>query len=128
MHKCQDWQILVVWDERSCNVSTCDRGITEKRPDVTIYSTAEKRCLLIELTVPAKENLIICTSQQQKKCKYANVIHECQELSRLGGVKYFPVEVGFRGFTDQTLRTCFKYLDLSSKQIRRAIDDISETA
>jgi hypothetical protein len=43
-------------------------------------------------------------------------------------VNYFPVEVGSRGFTNQTLRCCFKYLDLSNKEIRKAIDDISKTA
>ena len=31
--------------------------VTAKRPDVTIYSTSEKKCVVIELTVPAEENL-----------------------------------------------------------------------
>ena len=41
-------------------------------------------------------------------------------------MKYFPVEVGSRGFTNQTLRSCFKFLDLFNK-IRKAIDLISQT-
>ena len=43
-------------------------------------------------------------------------------------MKYFPVEVGSRGFTNQTLRACFKYLSLSNKEIKKAVDEISKTA
>ena len=98
--------------------------VTAKRPDVTIYSTSEKKCVVIELTVPAEENL--AQANNRKKCKYADLIHECQEAG--WDVRYFPVEVGSRGFTNQTLRACFKYLDLSNKEIRLAIDEISKTA
>ena len=98
--------------------------VTAKRPVVTIYSTSEKRCVVIELTVRAEENL--GQANNRKKCKYADLIHECQEAG--WDVRYFPVEVGSRGFTNQTLRACFKYLDLSNKEIRLAIDEISKTA
>ena len=84
----------------------------------------EKKCVVIELTVPAEENL--AQANNRKKCKYADLIHECQEAG--WDVRYFPVEVGSRGFTNQTLRACFKYLDLSNKEIRLAIDEISKTA
>ena len=75
---------------------------------------------MIELTLPAEENFAQANSR--KKCKYADLIHECQEPG------WEPVEVGSRGFTNQTLRSCFKYLDISNKETRKAIDDISQTA
>ena len=40
----------------------------------------------------------------------------------------FLLGVGSREFTNQTLTSCFKYLDLSNKEIRKAIDDIWKTA
>ena len=123
MQKCQDWEI--VWDEdKSPAMFPPVIVVTAKRPDVAIYSTTEKKCVVIELTVPAEENFAQANSR--KKCKYADLIHECQEAG--WEVKYFPVEVGSRGFTNQTLRSCFKYLDLSNKETRKAIDDISKTA
>ena len=98
--------------------------VTAKRPDVTLYSTSEKKCVVIELTVPAEENLAQANSR--KKCKYTELIQECKEAG--WDVKYFPVEVGSRGFTNQTLRACFKYLKLTNKELRKAVDDISKTA
>ncbi len=32
--------------------------VTAKRSDITIYSTAEIKCVVMELTVPAEENII----------------------------------------------------------------------
>ena len=80
-----------------------------------------KKCVVIELTVLAEENF-----PQANSRKNADLIQECQEAG--WEVKNFPVEDGSRGFTNQTLRSCFKYLDLSNKDIRKAIDDISKTA
>ena len=120
---CEDWEIA--WDEdKSPAMFPPVIVVTAKRPDVTIYSTSEKKYVVIELTVPAEENL--AQANNRKKCKYADLIHECQEAG--WDVRYFPVEVGSRGFTNQTLRACFKYLDLSNKEIRLAIDEISKTA
>ena len=40
----------------SCDVSTYDSSNCE-HSDITIYSTAEKKCVVIEQTLPAVENL-----------------------------------------------------------------------
>ena len=78
----------------------------------------------MQLTVPAEENF--AQAYCMKKCKYADLIQECQEA--IWEMKYFSIEDGSRGFTNQTLRSCFKYLDLSNEEIRKAIDDIPKTA
>ena len=62
----------------------------------------------------------------KKKCKKANLYLVCQ-IARWE-VRYFSVEVESRGFTDQTIRACFKYLKLSDKEIKKAVDEISKTA
>ena len=53
----------------------------------------------------------------EKKCKYTDVIQECQEAG--WEVKYFPIEVGSREFTNQTLRACFKYWTYPTKRSER---------
>ena len=69
--------------------------------------------MVLELTVPVEENFAQANSR--KEFKYANPIQECQEAG--WEVNYFPVEVVSRGLTNQTLRSCFKYLDLCNKEL-----------
>ena len=74
-----------------------------------------QNCVLIELTVPDEENIcanmLISYEYQETGWKWNRRLHP------------FPVEVGF---TNQTLRTCFKYLDLSNKEIKKATDNIQK--
>ena len=105
------------------SVSTFDSGNYET-PRCHHLFHCRKRCIVIKLTVPAEENL--AQAPAGKKCKYADLIHECQKAC--WEVKYFPAELRSRGFTNRTHRSCFEYLDLFNKWIRRTIDDISRTA
>ena len=53
---CENW--LVVWDEDKCPAMFPPEIVTiSRRPDITIYSPSEKQGIIIELTVPAEENL-----------------------------------------------------------------------
>ena len=79
---------------------------------------------MIELIVPAEENF--AQANNIIKCKYADLIHKCQEVVR--EVKYFSVEVGSRGFTNvnkpsEAVSNTWTY---PTKTIRKAIDDVSK--
>ena len=43
-------------------------------------------------------------------------------------MKYFPVEVGSRLFINETLRACLKFLCLTNKEVKKALDNISKAA
>ena len=43
-------------------------------------------------------------------------------------LKYFPVEVKSREFTNTILRTCFKFFSLTNKETRKALDSVARTA
>ena len=78
-----------------------------------------------ELTVPDEENM--AQANLRKKCKYEDLIREGQKsgLQRM----YFPVELGARGsFTGQSLRTCFRFLNLINKEIKVALFSVSKLA
>ena len=79
--------------------------------------------MVIELTVPAEENM---AQANRKKCKYEDLISEGREAG--WEMKYFPIEVGSRGFTNETLRTCMKFLGLTNKELKKALDNISRAA
>ena len=89
---CEDW--LVVWDEDKCPAMfPLEIVTTSRRPDITIYSPSEKQDIIIELTVPAEENLAQANFRG-KKLKYEDLIQEGQSAG--WELKYFPVEVGSR--------------------------------
>ena len=119
----EDWK--VVWDEDKIPaIFPPEIVTTSRRPDITIYSPKERIAVVIELTVPAEENM--AQANHRKKCKYEDLINEGREAG--WEMKYFPIEIGSRGFTNETLRACFKYLGLTNKEMRKALDKISRTA
>ena len=55
IQKCQDWEM--VWGEdKSPAMFPPVIVVTAKCPDVTISSTTEKMCVVLNRTVPAEEN------------------------------------------------------------------------
>jgi len=123
IQNCEDWQ--VVWDEDKCPAMFPPEIVTtSRRPDITIYSPTEKQGIVIELTVPAEENL--AQANLRKKLKYEDLIQDGHAAG--WELKYFPVEVGSRGMINSTLRACFKFLGLTKKEIKKGLDSIARTA
>ena len=76
IQNCNDWK--VVWDEdKQPMVFPPEIVITSRRPDITIYSPSMKVGVIIELTVPAEENM--AQANLRKKCKYEDLIREGRE-------------------------------------------------
>ena len=94
-------------------------------PDVTIYFTTEKGvCVVIELTVHAEGNF----AQANSRKNASMLISYTSARKQVGKWNTSQLEVRSIGFTNQTLRSCFRYLDPSNIEIRKAIDDISRKA
>ncbi|XP_041471215.1 uncharacterized protein LOC121420618 [Lytechinus variegatus] len=107
---CSDWKL--VWDEDKIPMAFPPEIVTRSsRPDIIIHSTSMKVGIVVELTVPAEENM--AQANLRKKCKYEDLIREGKEAG--WALVYFPVEVGSRGFASQSLRTCLKFLGLTKK-------------
>ena len=80
---------------------------TAKRPDIIICSESVKIVVLIDLTVPIKQNL--ADANLRKKCKYSELVAECE--NRSWTTHYFPVDmvgIGSRGFYNTSLPKCRK--------------------
>ena len=118
-----DWK--VIWDEEYDQAvfppQICS---TSSRPDIVIFSEQLKVCVIVELTIPAEENMT--DAHDRKNIKYQSLVSECERQS--WKVKYFPVEVGSRGFPGTSLRHCLKYFRLSNKQIKVVSDEVSNIA
>ena len=84
---------------------------TDQRPDITIWSRNTKVVLLIELTVPADEN--IQAAQIRKKASYDELSREINSVSSWN-TKIITIEVGFVG---KSMNSCLRKLGFICKRI-----------
>ena len=95
------------WSQMPCYVPSRNSD-NIKKTRYHYLLTFEKQGIIIELMVPAKENL--AQANFRKQLKYEDLIHKGQSAG--WELKYFPVEVRSRGFANNTLHTCFKFFGL----------------
>ena len=89
--------------------------------DIVIQSTATKRLVIVELTVPWEER---CQSAYElKKAKYTDLQTLCKE--RVWQTWLFPVEVGCRGFPAQSVWTTLSSLGTAVKALGQAAERAS---
>ena len=67
LQKCQDWEMICDEDNSPVTFPTVI-VVTEKHPDVTMYSIAENKCVVTELTVSAEENFAQGNSRKVQVC------------------------------------------------------------
>ena len=117
-----DWKFLadlgkrLVFPEHIC--------VTSLRPDMVIFSNAEKIIIMVELTCPSEENFQ--ARHEAKLDKYDDLKTSCID----SGWKchLFAVEVGARGYVAQTLSSCLSALGLDSRSVRKCVDKTGDEA
>ncbi|XP_078664128.1 uncharacterized protein LOC144907199 [Branchiostoma floridae x Branchiostoma belcheri] len=97
---------------------------TKLRPDAVLWAEAEKKLVLVELTVPWEER---CEeAYERKKNKYQELIDECR--SKGWQAWLFPVEVGCRGFPAQSVWKLFTAIGVKGKERKVAVRKLGEAA
>nr|XP_022314167.1 uncharacterized protein LOC111118822 [Crassostrea virginica] len=91
-----DWKMRVDLKQRMEFPS--EIAVTNKRPDIVIWSAKTKQAVLLELTVPWEER--IEEAYERKNLKYQELVKNCQENG--WKIWFFAVEVGCRGFVGQS--------------------------
>ena len=86
---------------------------TDLRPDMVIWSSSAKKVIIIELTVPAEEN--VSDAHQRKVTKYQSLISTC--ILSGWDTTFFAVEVGCKGFIGHSFRNCLKQIGISSRLV-----------
>ena len=117
VRRCRDWGM--VWDEDESPAMF---------PPVIVVTTGIQISLFVPLQKKVCGDRTDCRgggnfaqTSSGKGCKCVDLMRECQDTG--WEVKFFLAELRSR-----ELRGCFKCMDLPKKEIRKAIDDISETA
>lgn len=120
LEQADDWKIIV--DLPGCAYDfPANIVITEKRPDLVVWSENIKIIIIMELTVPAERNVF--TAHEKKEEKYESLHNECTKAGY--EVCRYSVEVGALGYVANSMWAALKELGVWSKQLK---DDLSEMA
>ena len=117
-----DWVIL---DDLNGNLIVPPfMAITRLRPDLLLYSSSTKTCIILELTCCCEENF-----EQWHEKKFFKYDPLSNLISSNGWKVYlFPIEIGARGYCSTSLKSCFHRLGFSGKFIRSMMKSLSITS
>lgn len=97
---------------------------TSLRPYVVLFSAAEKKIILVELTVPWEEG---CDKAFERKSeRYSDLVHECREKGWQTWL--YPVEVGCRGFPAQSVWKLLTAVGVIGSERNKGVQRLGEAA
>ena len=116
-----DWQFLV---DYKFNKLTFPPEIytTNQRPDIVIFSRSLKLVLIVELTVPAEENLE--AAYIRKKARYTELASDINQ-STMWSASIHPIEVGARGFVARSMFSFLRKIGFSSNNASSTCKKVS---
>jgi len=97
---------------------------TNLRPDIVIWSTAPKKMILLELTVPWEERTD--EANERKRSKYQELADMCRERGYTTWI--FPVEVGCRGFPAQSVWKALGALGIKGSARKSSVRALGKAA
>ena len=116
-----DWQMRIDLGKR---LRFPDVVTTTLRPDIVVWSESHKKLFMVELTVPWEEAMD--AAFERKKDKY----HDLEEDVKHKGwtARTFPVEIGTRGFSGQSLHRLLSSFAVLGRDRCTAVRRLSEAA
>ena len=93
--------------------------VTNKRPDMLLYSDCKCIVYFIELAIPFED--VIEKALERKKLKYAELGAEARKRSWQEHTR--PVEIGVRGFVAKSTTTHFDF-DFRGRSLKGALKDL----
>lgn len=116
-----DWQYIV---DFYFNQLTFPPEIyaTNQRPDIIIFSHSLKKVLIVELTVPADENIV--AAHTRKKARYTELAHDIN-LSTEWTATIHPIEVGARGFVSRSMNCFLRKIGFSHRLAATTCKNVS---
>ena len=94
---------------------------TSLRPDIIMYSNETRQIVLLELTIPAEDNIVQRLSD--KEFKYAKLVDDI-ELNHWKGC-IFAVEIGSRGYVAKSFGYAMRRLGALQRQVSKFTQELS---
>ncbi len=99
-------------------------AMTTLRPDMVLLSRSTKTIVVVELTVPWEDRLVIF--HELKKAKYQDLIDEASIKG--WNAALFPIAVGCHGFPATSVHYFLQKIGLEPKRLRKATGEIAAAA
>jgi hypothetical protein len=98
--------------------------VTNKRPDIVVWSMSKKAVIMIELTIAWEER--IKSAYERKRSKYEELLRDCFPA----GLKawLFPIEVGCRGFVGKSVGRMCSEIGIIGRVRSQLIKECGEAA
>ena len=96
----------ILWDV----MIQCDRHIEARRPDIVIVKKKEKKCVLIDISIPG--DIRISEKEQEKINKYDELRVEVKKLWEMKDVRVIPIVVGALGSISKNLQEYVNKLEV----------------
>ena len=116
-----DWQLMVDFEHRKL-VFPPEIYSTDLRPDILIWSQSSRMILLIELTVPAEENIL--AAHIRKTARYEQLAFLAKLINSWDS-KIITIEVGARGFVAKSMNSFLRSIGFSNYEASSTCKDIS---
>ena len=95
---------------------------TSLRPDIIMYSNETRQIVLLELTIPAEDNIV--QRHSDKEFKYAKLVDDI-ELNHWEGY-VFAVEISSRGYVAKSYGYAMKRLGAIQRQVSKFTQELSQ--
>ena len=117
-----DWKILfdTMYNKMVFPPEICS---TDLRPDILIWSTQLKQVFMIELTVPADEN--IEAAEIRKTARYQELAQLMKTVNNWNS-KIITIEVGARAFVARSMNSCLRSLGFTPRAASSLCKDVSQ--
>ena len=122
LHQASDWVVLADLDSNYC--FPIHIVFTQLRPDITIFSNALRKVILIELTCPCDGNMESWHSAKINKYLALKTTIESNEWS----VELLAFKVSARGYCSKSVLCCLKKLGFNNTLIRKNIKKLSKSS
>uniref|UniRef100_A0A3B1JD36 Reverse transcriptase domain-containing protein n=1 Tax=Astyanax mexicanus TaxID=7994 RepID=A0A3B1JD36_ASTMX len=118
----RDWRMQVDLDQRL--VFPPEIVTTSLRPDLVLWSTAQKSVFIVELTVPWEG--AVGEAYERKRLKYSDLKADAEQ--RGWRAQVLPIEVGCRGFVATSTTKLLKVMGVRGQAFQQAAKAISGAA
>ena len=99
-------EVRITWD---MTIYT-DKKLKNNRPDITVMQRNTKEWTLIDIAVPADQNVL--KTEQEKVEKYQDLAFEMKRCHGASKVSVVPIVVGALGTTSKSTRTWHRQIEL----------------
>ncbi|KAL3273358.1 hypothetical protein HHI36_014806 [Cryptolaemus montrouzieri] len=110
----EDEEHKVYWD----NIIICDRPISHNRPDIVVFYKQKKKAVLLDVTIPADDN--IPRAYSEKIDKYRDLAIEMKQIHELSTTVIMPMIISVNGLVDGHLLQNTQRLGLDRAVVTRS--------